>query len=203
MSLVNVGKETSGQRLTHLLRPNVIRPDSTVTQALNTPPITDDSELSTFEYASESDFLSDRSDVEPDSDAESHDGVSGGKRGAGALSDIAESATSSPLVVPVSAVAEEEWSVVGDSDGDAGDELASSIDSLRIEERRIPLVENHGIRHVPLRASLWERQSLQMRRNASSPSRSPARRSPARGLAKMELSTEVVGKCSFYDYLFS
>ena len=66
----SAGKDTSDQRLTYILRPNVTRPDFIAAGALDTPPITDESEMSAFEYASESDFISDRSDAEPDSDAE-------------------------------------------------------------------------------------------------------------------------------------
>ncbi|KAK7692420.1 hypothetical protein QCA50_004045 [Cerrena zonata] len=198
-NIVSYSKEVSGQRLTYILRPNVTRPDFTAVRVLDTPPITDDSELSTFEYASESDFVSDRSDIEPDSDIEG----TGGRRGTGALSDIAESAPASPLIVPIAPIGEDEWSVVGNSDGEAGDELTSSVDSLSIQERRIPLVETRGLRQVPLRANLWERQSLQMRRNASSPSRSPARRLPTRALPRIDPPSDMSGKRSFYDYLFA
>ena len=197
----SVGKDTSDQRLTYILRPNVTRPDFIAAGALDTPPITDESEMSAFEYASESDFISDRSDAEPDSDAEGIGGPPAGTPNRGALSDIAESIPSSPMVVPINPVVEDEWSVVGNSDGD--DELASSVDSLSVQERRIPVVETRGIRQVPLRANMWERQSLQMRRNASSPSRSPARRLPPRTLPRIDPLPSSAEKRSFYDYLFA
>ncbi|KAI0071472.1 hypothetical protein K474DRAFT_1776142 [Panus rudis PR-1116 ss-1] len=209
-NIVSFSKESTGRRLTYLLRPNVTRPDFLAPSSLDTPPATDDSELSAFEYASESDFVSDRaSDAGVDSDIE---GAPPPVR-KGPLSDIAESLPGSPALRPeITSAAKDsdDWSVVGDSDADAeldelveGADLASSVGSLSLDESgQIPLVDTAGVRPSPLRARLWDRQ----RRSASSPSRSPARRPPPRPYARSDPLVSAVHpstRKSFYEYLFA
>ncbi|CAL1706537.1 unnamed protein product [Somion occarium] len=201
-SIVSFSKDTSRQRLTYLLRPNVTRPDFLAPRALDTPPPTDESELSAFEYASESDLVSDRSDAGADSDFEGAPPPSV----AAALSAIAESLPASPaLDATLIAQDSDEWSVIGDSEGEAGDEapsdIASSVGSLSLNEHGIPIVESQGIRQLPLRSRFWERQ----RRSASSPSRSPARRTPPRIHPCIDppRTVEPSIRRSFHEYLFS
>ncbi|KAI0786696.1 hypothetical protein C8Q75DRAFT_263047 [Abortiporus biennis] len=208
-NVVSFSKEDlNGHRLTHLLRPNVTRPDYLALRPLETPPTTD-TELSGLEFASESDFASDR-------DTNSETGVdSEVERGGVALSDIAESLPTSPMILPSAPpppdVLDEAWSVIGgesDIDNEAGDELAYSVESLSlqgqdVEGRRLPRMEVR-YRQSPLRtssANIWERS----RRSASSPSRSPARRMPPR--AYHATPSNAGGRpakgTSFYDYLFT
>ena len=71
------GKDTSAQRLTYLLRPNVTRPTHHAVPTLDTPPVTDLSELSATDFDTESELVSDRdaSDVEGPSPSASGPGL--------------------------------------------------------------------------------------------------------------------------------
>ncbi|KAI0355582.1 hypothetical protein OH77DRAFT_1424522 [Trametes cingulata] len=220
--VVSFSKDTSGQRLTYLLRPNVTRPSRHAAPVLDTPPVTDlseFSELSGHEFDSESDLVSDR-DM---SDAE---GPAGRvvARGLGAIVEVSSdaSAPSSPMVsavyagssVPSMATFDDGWSVLGGSDAEGdlsapeGEEetLESGVASLSLSDAEMDvdrtLVADVRRRQGPegLRSRLLDRQ----RRAASSPSRSPARRAPRRGRQRGEPApAEGLGRKSFYDYLFS
>ncbi|THH21773.1 hypothetical protein EUX98_g8281 [Antrodiella citrinella] len=208
------GKDTSGQRLTYLLRPNVTRPDFFVTTAIATPPATE-SEMSTFDVESDfadtdmrSDVTSLHSSHDVDSDNDSMDGAppvphpqgQGQGQGQGNLSDIAESLPGSPTFSPAQSA--DGWSVVGDSEEEGGhSDLVSSVDSLSLSDHRTPRSLAPGM----LRAThLWDRSR---RRSASSPSRSPARRLPARHYhTQLRVdplpSTHPAGR-SFHEYLYA
>ncbi|KDQ55845.1 hypothetical protein JAAARDRAFT_37269 [Jaapia argillacea MUCL 33604] len=155
--VVSFSKDTTGQRLTYLLRPNVTRPDRLAQTSLDTPPVTDLSELSAHELTS-NDFSS--SDVEDSilgSDIDEREETS---RPEG-LEAIRETSTpSSPALLPHvpppsgadSAIPEDEWSVIGDSDreqyvaeGDGEDEsgseveLSQSFSSFTLQDHLVPM----------------------------------------------------------------
>ncbi|TFY61198.1 hypothetical protein EVJ58_g4660 [Rhodofomes roseus] len=192
------GKDTSGQRLTYLLRPNVTRPTHGVPNGLDTPPATDleSSVHSDFDAGSASDAFSDRrSDSGLDSDVEL---VS--RPADRALSAIAESAPGTPARAPGAPRASErdEWSVIGDDadaeDSEAEGELAARVGELALRDAEA----SPRMRQASFRTHVWERQ----RRSASSPSRSPARR-PARMYRVEPPRPAAPSRRSFYDYLFS
>ena len=147
--------------------------------------------------------------------------------GATALSAIAEAASdastpASPVLyasrepqISMAALDSDGWSVIGESDAE-GDmsapegDLAASVASLslsdadadaRVDIDRTPLADRRRQGPDVLRSRLLERQ----RRSASSPSRSPARRTPPRARQRVEhaVRTQAVGRRSFYDYLFA
>ena len=138
-----------------------------------------------------------------------------------ALSAIVEaasdaSAPASPLMyasrepqISMAALDSDGWSVIGESDAE-GDmsapegDLAASIASLSLDGAdidRTPLADRRRQGPDVLRSRLLERQ----RRSASSPSRSPARRTPPRARQRVEraVRTQAAGRRSFYDYLFA
>ncbi|KIL00692.1 hypothetical protein PAXRUDRAFT_821375 [Paxillus rubicundulus Ve08.2h10] len=134
--VVSFSRETDGHRLTHLLRPNITRPDprsSRVTRALDTPPTTDASDFHASD-ANPSDFnVTDGSEYNT-TDTSDADSIAGDiYRPTGPLSDIAESRPSSPA----------SWSIIGgsdfqvdpiDSDNDNGSDqgFAASMESLSL-----------------------------------------------------------------------
>ena len=227
-----LGKDTSTHRLTHLLRPNVTRPDHAARAALMTPPATDLDLSSLSSY--DSDILSSFSDI--NSDATHSDALSESENGGGPLSDIASDheplsdiASDAGAEADVERVRAEErphspasvgsihrggmqdadaWSVDGDS------ELDRAIDALSVQDSPVSSVfpesmnqeETPRPRHsATYRRHVWDRNT----RSASSPSRSPARRGPRRRMDTHILtSTARTGKASgkgersFYEYLF-
>ncbi|KAI0675209.1 hypothetical protein C8Q78DRAFT_1183456 [Trametes maxima] len=198
--VVSFSKDTSGQRLTYLLRPNVTRPSHRAAPVLDTPPTTDLSELSGHEFDTESELLSDR-DL---SDAE-------GPRPPTTTHYAGSS-------VPSMSVLDDEWSVIGSSDAEGDlsapegegedDGIERGVAALALSDAEPEadadrtFVADVRRRQVPegLRSRLLERQ----RRAASSPSRSPARRTPRRGRRRPDyVHAEDLGRKSFYDYLFA
>ncbi|KAG7446356.1 uncharacterized protein BT62DRAFT_1075933 [Guyanagaster necrorhizus] len=178
--IVSYSEEVDGERLTYLLRPNVIRPDFHAPFTLPTPPVTDNETSSQFDTQSE--FTS---------DVESLNDVATG------LSVVPEN---SPPLSPVADVEQdfdEVWSVLGDSDikadesGD-GHSLSAGLASLTMDQDA----------DITPRPSLPLRTRLRQARSASSPSRSPAckpirlRRPVRRKAHAPEAPT------SFYAYLF-
>lgn len=211
------GKDTSGQRLTYLLRPNVTRPNRLAMSALDTPPVTDLSdlsELSAHEFDTESEPISDRDF----SDAEGPV-ARGPARGLGAIVELSDgSAPPSPAVgaryagpsVPSMAALDDGWSVIGGSDveGDMSapeEHLERGVAALDLSDADGDVDRTFTVdlrrRQGPeaLRSRLLDRQ----RRAASSPSRSPARRTPRRARRGAEPVREAFGRKSFYDYLYS
>ncbi|KAI0730340.1 hypothetical protein C8Q72DRAFT_874823 [Fomitopsis betulina] len=195
--VVSFSKDTSGQRLTYLLRPNVTRPTHGVPSGLDTPPTTDlDSSVhSDFDAGSASDAFSDRrSESGADSDAEPV-----ARPTAHALSAIAESAPGTPArtAAPLAPLSDDDWSVIGDEadaeESETEDRLATGVGSLSLGDAEA----SPRTRQASFRSPLWERQ----RRSASSPSRSPARR-PAR-MYRVQPLRAPASRPSFYDYLFS
>ncbi|KAF7321338.1 Methyltransf-25 domain-containing protein [Mycena kentingensis (nom. inval.)] len=144
-NIVSYSKDTSGERITFLLRPNVAMPSFNANAGLETPPVTD-LDLSS-QLDSDSEFASDpdiRSEVGGDVDR---------------MSTIREDAVASPP--PLS---EDEWSVVDENESN----LAQSVESLDpdatlVVERRFAAM------------SLRSRAALPQIRSSSSPSRSPVR----------------------------
>ncbi|GLB37698.1 hypothetical protein LshimejAT787_0407490 [Lyophyllum shimeji] len=203
--IVSYSKESSGRRLTYLLRPNVTRPDHLAPRALDTPPVTD------IDYSSQLDTESDRGGLETDSDVELPSSEQ--PRHLPAISENA-SPLSSPIIQSPPTLDEEAWSIIGDTDGE-GDEsgsdadLASAVDSLSLTGAEQDLdatpKANHSLRQ---QASLRRRRWPQGRA-PSSPSRSPARRSFRRGplrFSQPRLNAPTLPlhrHQSFYDYLFS
>ena len=208
------GKNTSGQRLTYLLRPNVSRP-SHETASLDTPPATD------FGYSSQGDLEHDSDIVLSDRElASSIDSLPPPP----GLSPVPETL---PAIQdrPSGADSDDDWSMVGD-DLEADAEVSeneggvrrrgpavgvipegASTDSLTTEDevditpRPNRILHNEGVRSIrqtPL-SRVWDRRP----RNSSSPSRSPARRSftSRRTVIRHEPPQDHTVK-SFYTYLF-
>ncbi|KAH8107993.1 hypothetical protein BXZ70DRAFT_913579 [Cristinia sonorae] len=183
--IVSFSKDTTGQRLTYLLRPNVTRPDFAASAALATPPATE-SEHSAFELDSDFAADTDASSVHFEQDDSDMEGAPPPLRGS-LLEDIAESAPGSPLFAashPPGPQSVDGWSVIGDSDmereeGESDRDLASSVGSLSLEDP-IAIVAA-GRRH------------------------SVRRRVPSRRLqARVEPPASLKGSGrSFYDYLYS
>lgn len=211
------GKDTSGHRLTYLLRPNITRPTRHDVPTLDTPPTTDLSELSANDFDTESELVSDR-------DASDIEGPPSQPRATGLLAIVEvgsdASAPASPAVgavyatravPPMSGLDSDGWSVLGESDAE-GDlsapeadlvpgVAAMSLSDAEFDAERTPMAAARR-RQGPeaLRSRLFERQ----RRSASSPSRSPARRAPHRPRQRLEpVRPQLNGRRSFFDYLFS
>lgn len=185
------GKEQNGSRFTHLLRPNVTRPDHRAPIGLQTPPATDVDHAYSSQPETDSDDLESRlSDI-----GESHGGPTSPKP---PLLSISESPAPSP---PLSGD-EDDWSFIDDADAEGDDggsegEPVPGIASLTLESASvevIPLVEPR--RQISLRNRVWDAT-----RSASSPSRSPARRPPRR-VRRDPLWALSTRPKSFYDYLF-
>ncbi|OCH93721.1 hypothetical protein OBBRIDRAFT_724120 [Obba rivulosa] len=197
--VVSYSKDTSGQRLTYLLRPNVTRPNFQAPICLDTPPTTDlesafDSES---DLLSERDFHSDTGDSDIDADVRP-------RTDAHTLSIIAESNPSPPLAKPALDSASDSWSVVdADADIEAGDSegegLSASVDSLSIMDVNATPRADPRRRQAALRSHIWDHR----RRSASSPSRSPARRHLQRPSPRIEPPLPDSLSRSFYDYLFA
>jgi hypothetical protein len=229
--VVSYSKDVNGIRLTYLLRPNVTRPDFSSTKGnLETPPTTD-LDQSSYSYLDSSDFTSDHTESEDESQV-----PSSGPRPS--LSAIAEDGTLSEAEQsPTRRTSTEEWLILStDSDVEAEDEfsdvdLSRSVDSLEDElsstlrsshildtleedssdhdaDRTLqPLEETPSSTH---RLSRCDEILQDRRRSTSSPSRSPARRAPRRranyrrnhGRSKPNSRSQHHSD-SFYDYLFA
>lgn len=203
--VVSFSKDTSGQRLTHLLRPNVTRPDHTARASVATPPVTD---LSASDISSDFEFS--QSDRELESDVE--------RPRRGGLEAITEaSVPSSPAVVPLAPIVDDGWSVVGgesDREGEADDsgveDLSRPMDALSLaghqDPDRTPLAAYRAFRSV---TSSWASPGHRARSGSSpSPARRASRRAAARkvGVQKVrkDAGTAAAGKPkSFYEYLFA
>ncbi|TFK90035.1 hypothetical protein K466DRAFT_485508 [Polyporus arcularius HHB13444] len=219
--VVSFSKDTSGQRLTYLLRPNVTRPTHSVVPTLDTPPVTDLSELSATDFDTESELVSDRdlSDVEGPNPNARMTAIVEAASDASAPSSPAMGAVYVTRAIPpasASGLESDAWSVLGESDVDvegdlsaSEDDLAGSVASLSLSDaggdiERTPVAIGARRRQGPdaLRSRLLERQ----RRSASSPSPSPSRRAPTRPRQRAEHASvrpQVNGRRSFYDYLFA
>jgi hypothetical protein len=185
--VVSFSKEVDGQRLTYLLRPQVMQ---VMASTLDTPPATDISQVDT-----ESDFVSDihtsdlESDFASDIEREAH---------AGELSAISE-APSSPAA----------WSVIGGSDFEFDEGFAASVESLSLNveandlERTPRATDVRGSGGIFMRNARTRFGAWNEARSGSSPSRSPARRVPPMRRAMMQQGKKKAEKGTFYDYLFS
>lgn len=193
------GKDVAGQRVTFLLRPNVTRPDHTAAATLDTPPVTDFDHSSQGDMDSESEFTSASELLESSAELE---------RPQSALSSVSENSPSNPTyryrAVPAGELSEDDWSVIGgDTDVDlSGSEHAllpvneDSADSTPRPNPDSRAYTHHSVRQSPL-SRIWDRRT----RATSSPSRSPARRSLRRGVARVDPPISNPPS-SFYEYLF-
>lgn len=190
------GKEVSGDRLTYLLRPNVVYPESHLTAGLETPPATDMSDLSSH-LDTDSEFGSDTRSEAGDSVAEAAIEP--------ALSTIAEDS-----IPPSNRILEEQldddWAEVGDIDTD-GDEsghessvMEDSIDALPVPVSGDPdeTIVAERLAQLSLRSRTWD---CSQTRSTSSPSRSPVR--PPRRTQIPAVSSTRNRRKTFYEYLFS
>ncbi|KZT21400.1 hypothetical protein NEOLEDRAFT_1099340 [Neolentinus lepideus HHB14362 ss-1] len=204
--VVSFSKDTSSQRLTHLLRPNVTRPDHVAKARMYTPPVTD---LSASDVSSDFEFSQSDRDSVADSDVE---GPTPG-RGLSGLEAITEaSVPSSPAIVALEPVMDDGWSVIGgDSDREAEADVEREMSNLVIspplgveKPDRTPLaVRTRAFRSV---TSSWSSPTHRAR-SGSSPS--PARRAGRRVVSRKEVK-KVTGEVasdgrprSLYDYVFS
>jgi hypothetical protein len=195
------GKDTSGTRLTYLLRPNTLRPDFQALANLNTPPVTDLEQSSHFDS---------ESDIPTSEFAESDTECIRTTR----LFAISEDQTSSPTLPdspPFEYLDNEMWLVTNSINAD-GDEtgsdggLAGSMASLSMDPgpdtTSTVSVQPRSLREFSTHTRLWSRHRD---RSGSSPSRSPARRARQRKRPGVRVdpprSTRNSRK-SFYDYLY-
>ncbi|KAI0630247.1 hypothetical protein C8Q77DRAFT_1219840 [Trametes polyzona] len=220
--VVSFSKDTSGQRLTYLLRPNVTRPNRTAAPLLDTPPVTDLSELSGHEFDTESELVSDRDLSDAEGPARTRPA-----HGLGAITELASDASAPPSPalgatsayagssVPSMAPLDDGWSVISGSDAEGDlsapegeeDRLEHGVAALSLSDADDADADRTFVVDVrrrqgadALRSRLLERQ----RRSASSPSRSPARRVPRRGRRAEPVRADTgFGRKSFYDYLFA
>ena len=191
------GKDTSGQRLTYLLRPNVRHPSSGVT-SLDTPPATDFGYSSHGDLEDESDII--LSDHELASSTDSLPPLPGLSLALG----IQTRAGDRPSRVDSDA----DWSVIGDDleadaelSGNEGGERGSGpvVDTIPEEpgSNGSPTEDVRFTRRTPF-SRVWDLRP----RNSSSPSRSPARRCPSRRAATRQGPFQDLAVKSFYMYLF-
>ena len=192
----------AGYRLTHLIRPNVTRPDHRAPTALDTPPVTDIDHSS--HPGSETDFLSDISERGADSDVDTSLGVIARYIQGGNLSDVADidDSTSEPGYVAVKLSSLN----VGSQEFVTVDLEHLSKDGVDSSSKLIP-------QHPPVRYGqpgsarqrIWDRST-------SSPSRSPSKRMPSRRPAARRYyeapraTVAALGSTkpqSLYDYLYS
>ncbi|TFK53654.1 hypothetical protein OE88DRAFT_1696678 [Heliocybe sulcata] len=201
--VVSFSKYTSGQRLTHLLRPNVTRPDHVAKACMDTPPVTD---LSASDISSDFEFSHSDRDSVADSDVEGDHA----RQGLEAITEA--SAPGSPAIVALEPIMDDGWSVIGgDSDREADIEveqdLSNSVQSLSLDVEdpdRTPIaVRTRAFRSV---ASSWSSPGHRAR-SGSSPS--PARRERRRVVTRKvvnKVTREMDGAGrhkSLYDYVFS
>ncbi|KZT10721.1 uncharacterized protein LAESUDRAFT_693025 [Laetiporus sulphureus 93-53] len=207
--VVSFSKDTSGQRLTYLLRPNITRPNPHASAALETPPMTDlESAASVFEFGSDSDLLSE-SDFHSDTGIDSDVDGDTGSRPNPHLAPIAEASVPpsqhvSPMPLSQSLMTDDGWFAVDGGYADAEDSemeqgLSDGVHSLTLQDADSTPQVVPQMRHAAFRSRIWERQ----RRSASSPSRSPARRQPQR-VYRVEPPRvqQISPRRSFHDYLF-
>lgn len=195
-----LGKEISGQRFTYLLRPNVLYPDHRAPGGIDTPPVTDD------DYSYQLDAESDRGSLDIDSDIDQHPNNTSRP-----LPSISEGRISTSPVL-----ADEPWSPVEDADLELETDasLAAGLDRLSLlpdnvsESTHIPSPQMGS--HFDGRPFLHRRirsHHRRQERSASSPSRSPARKSYYRDLRPLLHRSKDFSlpphHQTFYDYLFS
>jgi hypothetical protein len=196
------GKDTPTHRLTHILRPNVTRPDPAVRATLATPPTTD---LDFSSHAShDSDLPSSLSDVQ------SIDGASDVLSEEDFASDPELPAHTHHRRVPpapLSGIASD-----ADAEVETGSAIGSASDLEQATEALSLANDDETPRRAPrrtamyrTRAAMWDHHPRG--RSGSSPSRSPARRKPprrrlGRGVPKKPTSDDGERRESFYEYLF-
>jgi hypothetical protein len=190
------GKDTPTHRLTHILRPNVTRPDPATRATLATPPPTD---LDFSSHSShDSDLPSSLSDVQ------SIDGASDVLSEADFASDPEDPAHPHRRLAPPAPLS----GIASEADADA--ETGSGASDLEQATEALSLTnDDETPRRAPrrttayrTRAAVWDRG-----RSGSSPSRSPARRKPprrplGRAVRKKPTNDDTDRRESFYDYLF-
>ena len=216
------GKDTSTHRLTHILRPNAMRPDPATRAALATPPATDgdfsshyDSDAlpsspsdvqsidSGLDVLSESDFAS-----EPEFGTAHGRGAGGGtgmRHRAVEIAPLSDIASDVEADVEVGSVQGAGGGGDGDGGGDGRFDLEQATGALSLAS------DDETPRRLPLRGTAYRSwgdmwNTHQRGRSGSSPSRSPARRKPRwpleRTMVKKSLSDNGGKTESFYDFLF-
>ena len=192
------GKDTPTHRLTHILRPNVTRPDPAVRATLATPPPTD---LDLSSHAShDSDLPSSLSDVQ------SIDGASDVLSEEDFVSDPELPAHTHRHPAPLSGIASDADAEVESTDaGGAASDLEQATEALSLaNDDETPRRAPRRTAMYRTRAAMWDHH--RRGRSGSSPSRSPARRKPHRRrlgrVPKKPMSDDSERRESFYDYLF-
>ena len=192
------GKETPTHRLTHILRPNVTRPDPAARAALATPPPTDldFSSLSSHD----SDLPSSLSDVQ------SIDGASDVLSEADFESDLELPEHPHRRQVPPAGITSDaDADAETGSAGGAASDLEQATEALSlVNDDETPRRATRRAAAYHTRATMWDHR--RRGRSGSSPSRSPARRKPPRRrlgrVPKKTTSDDSGRRESFYDYLF-
>ncbi|KAH9036722.1 hypothetical protein EDB83DRAFT_2507711 [Lactarius deliciosus] len=212
-NVVSFSKDTPTHRLTHILRPNVTRPDPATRATLATPPPTDlDFSLSSHDSDQPS-SLSDVQSIDGASDVLSEADFASDpespmrlQRRRVPLSDIASDAdadaeTGSPLGSGTDADAD-----VAGGGGAASDLEQAEALSLANDDDETPRAAPRFTTTYRTRARVWDHHCRG--RSGSSPSRSPARRKPPRrplgrvAVSKKPTNDDGDRRESFYDYLF-
>jgi hypothetical protein len=212
MFIATSGKDTPTHRLTHILRPNVTRPDPTTRIALATPPATDGDFSAHSSYDSDALPLS-LSDVQSidsgldalsESDFAPEPEFARSRRGNSQRHLPGDTAPLSDIASDVDADVETGSVQGGGGRGDGHFDLEQGTRALSLtsdDETPRPLT----LRGTAYRArTAWD--AHQRARSGSSPSRSPARRNHrrllGRAMAKKSMNSDGGKTKSFYDFLF-
>lgn len=180
--------------MTHLLRPNVVRPNRDARQTLDTPPTTDIDNASS-QFDTESDIDSILSNI-TESDMETPDTLS--PIPSGTLESLAMDAVITSTNLHDQRV-NDDWSLLDETDieEEAGFEnFSASLESLSFD-----IVQNSRSRPRPPSSPFCARSWGN--RSSSSPSHSPNRRDNRRSFAKRGRPKHQQRPESFYDYLFT
>jgi len=206
-NVVSFSKDTPTHRLTHILRPNVTRPDPVTRATLATPPTTDP-DFSSSLSSHNSDMLSDVQSIDGASDVLSEaDFASDPELPAHPHRHRAIPAPLSGIASDADAEAETSSAV-----GSGTDDVGGGASDLELATEALSLVnDDETPRRAPrsnaayrTRATMWDHR--RRGRSGSSPSRSPARRIPPRRrlgrVTKKRTSDDCERRENFYDYLF-
>ncbi|KAH9027729.1 hypothetical protein EDB85DRAFT_1974219 [Lactarius pseudohatsudake] len=202
-NIVSFSKDTPTHRLTHILRPNVTRPDPATRATLATPPPTDPDFSSLSSH--DSDQPSSLSDVQ------SIDGASDVLSEADFASDPESPTHLQRRRVPLSDIASDadadaETDADADVAGGGASELERAAEALSLaNDDETPRRAPRFTTTYRTQARVWDHHCRG--RSGSSPSRSPARRKPPRRplgrvVPKKPTNDDGDRRESFYDYLF-
>ena len=213
-SIATSGKDTPTHRLTHILRPNVTRPDPTMRTALATPPATDGDFSARSSYDSDAlpSSLSDVQSIDSGLDALSESDFAPetefeparSRRGSSQRHLSGEIAPLSDIASDVDADVETGSVQGGGRRGDGHFDLEQGTRALSLTS------DDETPRPLTLRGTAYRTRTAwdahQRARSGSSPSRSPARRNHrrplGRAMAKKSMNSDGGRTKSFYDFLF-